>query len=145
MAYCTRARAFRNYHLARIREAYLLEIPYTPQEEFDPLKHAAATLGRVAGDDREIVLLRLLPAASKWVKEKMWHFTQKFDRLLDDGSVVFRMELLRDEATREALRRWILQMGNEAEVLEPVWLRKQIAEALEAGVRLYSAASNTNP
>jgi len=143
IAYCTRQRIVRNYHLARIREAYLLEIPYEPPVNFDPLKHTASTLGRIAGDDREAVVLRLFPAASRWAKEKVWHFTQKFDRLLDDGSVVFRMELSRDASTREALRRWVLQFGDEAEVLEPGWLRKEIHEKLGRAQALYGGAAPT--
>jgi predicted DNA-binding transcriptional regulator YafY len=33
--------------------------------------------------------------------------------------------------------RWILQFGEAAEVLEPAWLRKEIAERLERAVRTY--------
>jgi len=145
IAYCTRQRAVRNYHLGRIREAYVLEISYTLPSDFDPLKHVGATLGRVAGDSREMILLRLLPAASRWVKEKMWHFTQKFDRLLDDGSVIFRMELSQEEPAREALRRWILQFGDEAEVLEPEWLRKEIRDRLARASGLYARPGEPTP
>jgi len=89
---------------------------------------------------RDIKFMRILGApvvhdrkAGGYVREKIWHPTQKMTEL-DDGGVELALEV---ESLLE-VKRWILSWGANAEVLKPKSLRKQMAEEGEGILKAHS-------
>jgi len=65
------------------------------------------------------------PDVAGYIKEKIWHESQKI-HAKDDGSIIFEAEV----AGTDEIRFWIMTWGSKANVLEPESLRKDIrAEA----------------
>ena len=73
------------------------------------------------------------PDVAGYIREKIWHETQKITPH-DDGSIVFEAEV----AGTDEIRFWVMSWGSHAEVLEPESLRSEIraeAEAMLEGYR----------
>lgn len=58
-----------------------------------------------------------------YIKEKIWHESQKIDPQ-QNGSIIFEAEV----AATDEIKFWIMSWGSQAEVLEP--------ESLREGIRL---------
>jgi predicted DNA-binding transcriptional regulator YafY len=56
-----------------------------------------------------------------YIKEKVWHASQRIE-VLDDDSVIFEAEV----AGTEEIKFWIMRWGSNAYVLEPEELREEI-------------------
>jgi len=70
---------------------------------------------------------------ARWVREKIWHESQKVTKLPDGGmEVAFRV------AGLDEIKRWILSFGPEAVVLEPEKLRKLVQQDLQRNLAQYS-------
>ncbi|MDR2141351.1 MAG: WYL domain-containing protein [Deltaproteobacteria bacterium] len=67
--------------------------------------------------------IRFLGASARWVRERIWSEDQSIDQRAD-GSIVLSLTV---RNSYEALS-WLLSFGREAQVLEPRWLRKLLAE-----------------
>lgn len=132
-----RRRVVRNFHLALIREAYMLDIKFEIPDGFNAQEHVLNGYSNLKKAGKEVVRIRVDASASEWVKEKTWNFAQKFEKLEKDGSLVLKMDAPFDKTGKESLKRWILQFGGEIEVVEPAWLRSEIKEMLEKGADLY--------
>lgn len=138
VALCLRRKQVCNFHLQRVKEVYALDLHFDRPQGFDAQMYMARGFGIIAGDAKERVRLQILVSASRWVKEKVWHFSQRFEKIESDGSFILCMDAPADQAGRECLRRWVLQFGSEAVVMEPAWLKREIKEHLERALTQYS-------
>ena len=64
---------------------------------------------------------------------RIWHHSQKIEPQ-KDGSIVFSAEV----AGTEEVKHWVLSYGNKAEVLQPQYLREEIANELIESLNKYS-------
>jgi predicted DNA-binding transcriptional regulator YafY len=74
----------------------------------------------------QTVRLRFSPFAARYIREKVWHPSQKL-RTWRDG----RVDLMLRVNHLLEIKRWVLSYGVECEVLEPDELRRQVAQDLE--------------
>ncbi|MBN1102624.1 MAG: WYL domain-containing protein, partial [Deltaproteobacteria bacterium] len=72
------------------------------------------------------------PDVAGYVKEKVWHQSQKMVEQ-KDGSLIFESEV----AGTDEIRFWVMGWGSHAEVLEPEDLREQIRAEAETLVVRY--------
>jgi len=72
------------------------------------------------------------PDVAGYIREKIWHETQKITPH-KDGSIVFEAEV----AGTDEIRFWIMSWGSHAEVLEPGSLRDKIRAEAEAMANRY--------
>jgi len=72
------------------------------------------------------------PEVAGYIKEKIWHESQKIDQQ-NDGSIIFEAQV----AGTEEIRFWIMTWGSKAEVLEPESLREEIRAELEMMAKRY--------
>jgi predicted DNA-binding transcriptional regulator YafY len=84
------------------------------------------------GGPVQTVRLRFSPHAAQYVREKVWHPSQKM-RTLRDGSVEL---VLRVNHFLE-VEQWVLSYGSECEVLEPEKLREKVASEMRRALQAY--------
>lgn len=126
IAYCHMRTAIRIFAVERIRSLKVLASRFQPPRDFDPRAYLDQALGILQGD---LVTVRVIfaPALARYIRERLWHPSQKL-RDLPDG----RVELTLRVADTLEVRRWILGFGAQAEVVEPDSLREALGAEAEA-------------
>jgi predicted DNA-binding transcriptional regulator YafY len=67
-----------------------------------------------------------------YIRERIWHPTQQIEEQ-EDGSLILSLHA----GGRYEIKSWILSYGATARVLEPDWLRDQVAEELRTSLESY--------
>jgi predicted DNA-binding transcriptional regulator YafY len=88
---------------------------------------------KVIHDKPVKVTIRFDKKAAGYIKEKIWHHTQEIEPQ-KDGSIIFSAEV----AGTEEVKHWVLSWGSQAEVIEPGFLREEIAQELKNCLKKYS-------
>jgi predicted DNA-binding transcriptional regulator YafY len=116
----------RIFAVERIRDLEMLAARFERPADFDVERYLDGAWGIVRGD---IVTVKILFSRSlaRYIKDRLWHPTQTF-RDLDGG----RLEMTLRVADTLEVRRWLLGLGPEAEVLAPATLRETIRRQAEA-------------
>jgi len=78
------------------------------------------------------VRIRFAPDAAGYIREKIWHDTQKIVPQ-KGGSIIFEAVVAGTDETRF----WVMSWGSKAEVLEPESLREEIRAESEALLEKY--------
>ena len=79
-----------------------------------------------------LVQVRFDLEVARFVREKTWHRTQKLTSQ-KDGSIIAEFEL----GNLKEFKTWILSFGQHAEILQPISLRKEMEETVQAMQQLY--------
>lgn len=118
-------REVRDFALHRLSQAKLLPSRFErdPEFDFDAYKARAFGIEKTTGATPAHVELRFSPHQSRWIRERMWHKTARFEERRG-GGVILHMDVVESSE----LVRWILQFGPEVEVLGPESLRKRVSE-----------------
>ena len=112
------------FKVDRVRAATLLDTRYAIPPDFDIDEYLGDAWGIMRGvaGAPETVVLEYEPEAGRWVAEEHWHRSQQVEPLADGRvRVTFRVGV-----TPEMVN-WILYYGGRVRVVEPLWLRKQVA------------------
>jgi len=137
IAYCYLRGDVRTFALDRVRHAEITDRPFSSSDAntFDHKAYFDESWRIERDNERVRVLVRFYSSAARYVRERRWHPSQTV--LADDGeSIVLRFEVL---GTNE-IRRWLLQYGSQAEVLEPAEFRKELQREVEEMYRRYAAS-----
>jgi predicted DNA-binding transcriptional regulator YafY len=89
--------------------------------KFDIESFMRSSFGTFAGEPVRRVRVWFDPATAGYVREKIWHVSQKLHERRD-GSLVFEAEV----AGTQEIKRWVMRFGSKARVLEPESLRVEI-------------------
>jgi len=129
VGHCHLRQAIRIFAVERIRELGVLGARFQVPAGFDVHEYLEGAWGIIRGD---VVTVKVLFARSvaRYIREHLWHPTQRF-RPLDDG----QGELTLQAADTLEVRRWILGFGHEAEVVTPAALREALRRETEALAR----------
>ena len=120
---------FRQISVARIEKARLLKKP-VDASGFDPQDFLANTLYRFAGDNQPFTVKLVFDAeVADSMLEQLWHPDQK-TRELKDG----RVELEFSAKGEIEVKRWIMAWGRYCTVKSPEWVKRMIADEVEAMV-----------
>jgi hypothetical protein len=108
----------------------MLATRFTVRPGFDAKEYLHHTWGIIKGD---IVPVKLIFARSvaRYIRDRLWHPTQKI-RDLSDG----RLEMSLRVADTLEVRRFILGYGAQAEVVEPPSLREALRREIAAAADL---------
>lgn len=101
--------------------------------DFDPQQCRVNAFG-VAWNDPTDVVLRFRSDEAPYVRERLWHPTQKLTEL-PEGAV----ELSFRAGGPFEIRRWILGWGDAVEVMAPEELRREIRDVLRSAASVYAA------
>lgn len=131
LAYCYERKATRMFAPGRIRELMQTGETFQVPSDFLVGEFFDGTFKVVSESHlpEQTIRLKFQENAAKYVREKIWHATQKLEKH-DDGSVTLELSL----RSMIEVRRWILSWGSECEVLAPAELRADIHR--EAGAML---------
>lgn len=129
VGYCHLRKTERIFSVERIRELKLLATRFTVRPGFNAQEYLQHTWGIIKGD---IVPVKVIFAkgVARYIRDRLWHPTQKF-RELSDG----RLEMSLRVADTLEVRRWILGYGAQAEVVEPQSLREALRVEADALAR----------
>ena len=135
IGYCHLRKDMRVFVLDRIKTLRRTEESFEIPDSFD-LEEFLGNSFRVMRGRTHPVRIRISPAWARYVGEKIWHESQKLEKLPDGG-----LEISFNAAGLEEIRTWVLSLGPEAEVLEPMELREMVKEALDKARQVYQGPS----
>ncbi len=133
MGYDEEREGLRTFKIERIRAVALTPRTFEPPE--DGIEDSLRRAWDIIADQPQVeVVLRFAPSVAGRVGEATWHPTQQIDGEAD-GSLVWRATV---SGTIE-VRLWILQWGDEVEVLAPAELRDDVAATWRRALERYDA------
>ncbi len=129
VGYCHWRKTERIFAVERIRELRMLTTIFEVRPGFRAEEYLEQAWGIVQG---EIVPVKVIfsRSAAGYIRDRLWHPSQKF-RELPDGRLEVRLRV----ADTLEVRRWILGYGPEAEVIEPAGLREALRAESESLAR----------
>lgn len=127
--WCHERKEMRTFSLQRIWDLRITETSFRPRD----LSAVEAFEGafEIWQGKPQKVRIRFTGKAAGLVQEKRWHRSQKLEQR--EGSVELSLAVF----PGADLLKWILSFGAEAEVLEPLSLRRTAEEQVAAAARLY--------
>lgn len=107
---------------------------YPRPSEYRPQDHLAGRMGLFPEPDEppQPVIIRFAPAIRPFIEPRRWTADQAVIPTADGGCD------LQFCATGRELVSFVLQFGDKAEVLEPPWLRRAVADELRNAARQYA-------
>lgn len=131
IGHCHLRKDIRIFALDRIKMLHRTGESFEIPTDFDLDDFMHLSFGVYQGELQK-VKVRFSADIAGYVKEKIWHETQKLTPG-EDGSLVFEAEV----AGTEEIRFWIMTWGANAEVLEPPSLREEIRVEAEKMLATY--------
>jgi predicted DNA-binding transcriptional regulator YafY len=126
IGHCRSKKNIRIFAVDRIKMLNLTDERFEVPADFNVDEFMKASFGVFQGQPVH-VKVHFTSDAAGYVKEKIWHASQKLSEK-SDGSVILEV----DVAGTQEIKHWILRWGSQAQVLEPDSLREEIrSEAAE--------------
>jgi predicted DNA-binding transcriptional regulator YafY len=138
VGYCHLRDELRMFALHRVSSHKLVNGPVEPKftpEKIDAYVSSAFLLEK--GEPEQQVTIRFNPVAARYVRERKWHASQKQSNNEDGGCTLSFTTCRLDE-----VKRWVLEYGANAEVLEPPALRDMMAQEFAQGSQLYKSCKS---
>lgn len=132
VAYCELSEAIRDFKLVRIKEWEIQKDTFEKPSNFSLRDYFNGCIGLIKDDNTYNVKLKIDFPTSIKVSERNWVEDQKIT-FNDDNSIIFEAVM----TGMDDMVRWVLSMGSEVEVVEPVILRKRVREEVEKVLSYY--------
>jgi len=116
------------------------ELIVTDKSFPDPSIDTDQILGNSFGviwDDPIEVQIRFSAQQAPYMKVRKWSENQVFTDSVN-GSTILKMKT----SGTDDLIHWILSFGNQAEVIEPKWLKENVIGQMESSLKLYQAGNS---
>ena len=114
-------------NLQRLRDLKVLDRKVQPPEDFDPARYEASAFGIHPGDKEATYILRFHKAVAPYIRERVWHPTQKL-RDLRGGGGGGGVELTFTCGESHEVTSWVASWRSWVEVLQPASLVTELAE-----------------
>lgn len=131
------AQDIRTFKLDRLETAVVLPDTFSIPASFDLESHLATGWRIMAGTEMWEVVLRFTPAVTAHIYERHWHPTQSLQKT-EDGGCLLRVQVAQPQEMQPFIRSW----GAQVEVLEPEWLRVEIAAELRLAAAQYGRSDS---
>ena len=122
VAFCHLRGDFRTFRLDRIRSLSVSDMRFRRENSLDPRTYFEGSWELYAGDEVEVIL-RLTGLAARVVELGCHHKGETIHQI-SENEVEYRVSV----RGTEEIKRWILGFGDEAEVLAPESLRRELSE-----------------
>jgi predicted DNA-binding transcriptional regulator YafY len=133
VARCHLRNAIRTFVVDRISLLQPTDEHFTVPDTFrfeDYAKHSF----KVMTDEIFPVRIRISPSWARYVGERVWHASQHIQKLIDGGiEVSFRV------AGLDEIKQWVLSLGPQAYVVEPVELREAVRRDMVEALGQYGS------
>ena len=131
IGHCRLRDEVRIFALDRIKMLHQTKDHFEVPEDFSVEDFMRPSFGVFQGEPIRVKIWFARDVAG-YIKEKIWHETQKIHPK-DDGSIIFEAVV----AGTEEIRFWAMSWGSNAEVLEPESLREEIRSEAERMSEIY--------
>jgi len=121
--------AIRTFVLARMRHAHVTDVAFEKPKDFSISRHLQKSFGVFSGTGNHRVRLRFAPFAAQFIRERVWHPSQKVQELADGG-----IELGLELSSLVEVEPWILSWGEHVQVLQPKALLRSIEKRHRAAL-----------
>ena len=126
VGYCHKRGRVIIFRLDRIRELTLTNDVFLIDTDFNLEEFLGPMFGMFNDHQNFEVKIRFSPFVATWIREEVWHKSQQMHDL-PDGSVQVTMTV----TGLVAVKKWVLSFGSDAEVVEPLHLRREIEYEVE--------------
>lgn len=124
-------RALRTFALPRVASVTRTGAKFRRPKDFSLAKMLEGSFAVFEGGHAKAVKVRFRGVAARLVGERSWHPSQSIKAV--KGGVLLEMRV----GLSPDLRQWILGWGEEAEVLAPTELRRDVARAVRMAAEVY--------
>jgi len=131
IGFCKLRNEVRLFAIDRIKAFDLTDDPFEVSDNFSVEDFMKSSFGVFHGDTQKVKIY-FDPNVAGYIKEKIWHETQKVQDQ-EDGSIIFEV----DVAGTDEIKFWIMQWGSGATVIEPEQLRNKIHSEADAMLHSY--------
>lgn len=135
IAWCRVRKGMRDFRVRRIGSLEITNEVFARNPDFDLDAYLGPAFSVFHGEDEIDVHLRFSPYMARWIREGVWHESQ---RLVErrDGRVDLHMTVrgLVDVTS------WVLSFGGECEVLGPPLLREKVQEEVQRMADCYEGS-----
>jgi predicted DNA-binding transcriptional regulator YafY len=121
IGYCSNRKDIRIFAVDRIEAITETEETFEIPEGFDLEAFMRGSFGVFVGTP-ETVRIQFSSKVAGYIREKIWHASQRLEELPGGG-----VELTAEVAVTDELRFWVMKWGGGARVLEPDSLREAVA------------------
>jgi len=125
------AKALRTFAVERISKVQVTDETFAIPRSFSARERAQRLFGVMEGP-RHRVSIRFRPEVAYMFKERKWHPTQTV-KMNRNGSVIMTM----DVGGLDEVASWVLSWGPKATVLEPLALRRVVADEMRTALKPY--------
>ncbi len=126
-------KAYRTLATERIDAVEPLDRFFPRRDEDEIEEEFASAFGFYTGKPFRFVV-RFAPALASYIEDREWHVTERTERL-EDGGILYTAVA----AGRLEIKAWVLGFGANATILEPEWLRREVAADIETMKRAYNS------
>lgn len=137
IGWCHVHNEIRMFVLDRIKLLHVTEERFIPPDGFDLDSYLKNSFGVMRTDPERVVICFDI-SLERFLKENVWHPSQKFTKV--DDTIILTL----DVGGLSEVMSWVLGFGRQAEVLEPEHLRMAISEELMVTALKYSKAAISN-
>lgn len=132
IAFCELRQAIRTFAISRIRTYALTSETFSVPGSFSMEDYIDKTFDQIHKDELHDVAIRFTPFQAQWIRERRWHPSQEIKEH-PNGGLTLKMRV----GALDAVMRWVMRHGSEAQVLEPQELREMIKSELAMMESLY--------
>ncbi len=132
IAYCETRQSVLTFALNRILDIEPLTADFLRPDDFDGDAFLKSAFAMHKGERRYMVVIWFSAYQARWIRERQWHRSQQLEEQ-PDGTLLLRLET----ENLDAVRRWVLKYGAEAEVLEPKDLRDAVIQEIQKMITQY--------
>jgi len=140
IGHCELRNSIRTFALSRIRTLSLSTMHFTIPDSFSIDTYMDKTFDQIHENEIKNVSIRFTPYQSQWIREHQWHPTQEIVEQ-SDGSLILNMKV----GALEAVKRWVMRHGCEAEALQPLELREMLQHELLNTINMYQDVGIKSP
>ncbi len=126
-------RGIRQFHAGRVESWQVLDRWFLRDPTFSIDVWLRKAFQMQTGESPATVRIRFDENQAPYIRERRWHDTQRIEDLPDGGLILQFTTAALDE-----VKRWVLQYGQHAEVLEPDELREAVKEAVKGMGEVYA-------
>lgn len=130
--FCNLRQELRDFKLSRIKSLEMTKDRFVMPKDFSLKKQMQNCLG-IFKDQPQKVVLKIRHPMSQITREKNWADNQIITDLIEEKAILFEAKL-RGEVE---IISWILSMGADVEVLEPIELKNKIKKILSDMIENY--------